>query len=309
MVKTKGNGIVFHNKLRLIGYASGTAGRDLHCCEGPMVIQQSSYLSSLKKTNLSLDWSMILPPSSSLLRKDELVSLLCKEVAKKASIYTKEKFFFTVIGGDHSCAIGTWSGVYDALHHAGEIGLIWIDAHMDSHTPETTKSGQIHGMPLAALLGYGYESLTLLLHEAPKIKPENICLIGVRSFERGEAELLKRLCVHTYFMEEVKQRGCVAILKEAVNKVSQKTVGFGISIDLDALDPEEIPGVDAREPHGISTTDLYEGIAQIISDPRLIAMEIAEFNPSRDEEHRTEKFIISFLEMIASKKYYKRSDY
>src|SRR3990167_3596662 len=298
---------IFH----LIGYASGIAGADEHCSGGPDAVQQSVYLKALMDKGLPLVWEQTVRPDERDLssRPDQAVRQINEKLAHLTATLARQNQFFSIIGGDHTSAIGTWSGVQDVKREAGEIGLIWIDAHMDSHTPETTESGRIHGMPLAALLGYGYESLTLLLHEAPKIKPENVCLIGVRSFERGEAELLKRLCVHTYFMEEVKQRGCVAILKEAVNKVSQKTVGCGISIDLDALDPEEIPGVDAREPHGISTTDLYEGIAQIISDPRLIAMEIAEFNPSRDEEHRTEKFIISFLEMIASKKYYKRSDY
>src|SRR5665213_879539 len=167
--------------------------------------------------------------------------------------------FVSVVGGDHSCAIGTWSGVYDAMHHLGDIGLIWIDAHMDSHTPETTPTNHIHGMPLACLLGYGYPTLTGVLHAAPKFKPENVCLIGVRSYEKGEAALLKHLNVRVFFMEEVQERGFEVVLAEAVQHVNQHTIGYGITLDIDAVDPLEAPGVDVPEPEGIHVKALCNG--------------------------------------------------
>lgn len=292
------------NKLYLIGCASGIAGVDAHSGEGPLAMQKSHYLLELTKQGIPFHWDAMIQPfkSDPSLRVDEAVRNLCEELAKKVSELVRRQQFFSVIGGDHSCAIGTWSGVYDAIHDQGDIGLIWIDAHMDSHTPETTPSGRIHGMPLAALLGYGYPTLTSILHDAPKIKPENLCLIGVRSFERGEAELLQRLHVRIYFMNEVKQRGFTTVLHEAIDRVNHNTIGYGLTLDMDSIDPEEAPGVDVPESNGIHVKDLLEGLSEIVSDSRLITTEIVEFDPSRDKDHMTEKLIVSLLRVIAKGK-------
>ena len=287
------------NKLHLIGYASGIAGVDLESSKGPYQILGSSYLTEDDKKNIILATATILSPlQSTSLRLDEVVNEICVRIAKLTAQFSSQQQFFAVLGGDHSSAIGTWSGVYDAMHHQGDIGLIWIDAHMDSHTPETTESGRIHGMPLAALMGYGYPTLTTILHDTPKIKPENICLIGARSFEQGEAALLQRLNVKIYFMDEVKRRGLTTILPEAVKWVTQKTVCFGISLDLDAIDPSDAPGVNVPTPDGIFASELMQALTDIMANGKLVGMEIAEFNPVKDKNHLTEKYIISLLRMI-----------
>jgi arginase len=206
-----------------------------------------------------------------------------------------------VIGGDHSCALGTWSGVYDAYHQQGDIGLIWFDAHMDAHTPETTPSGHIHGMPVAALLGFGYPTLTSIAKDAPKFKPQNVCYIGVRSYESGEAELLKKLNVKVYYMEEVLRRGFQEILQEAVYHVSQHTVGYGLSLDLDGIDPRDAPGVDVPEPNGVRAEDLMLALPMITNDPRLLLTEIVEFDPTRDRDRMTEKLFAALIEILAGR--------
>jgi arginase len=282
------------DKLYLSGYASGVAGVNSHAGEGPSVIQQSSFM---REFDSHYQWTAMFHPQQSG-SIDDVVGLSCVELAKNISELTRKHLRFCVVGGDHTSAIGTWSGVYDALHQEGETGLIWIDAHMDSHTPETSESGRLHGMPLACLLGYGYSSLTHILHAAPKIKPENVCLIGVRSFERGEAEFLASLNIKIYFMKEIRARGMAAVLKEAVDHVSAHTIAYGVSLDLDAIDPEEAPGVDVREPHGISAKDLTGALSEIAHDPKWIGSEIVEFNPERDNQHKTEKLIVSLLETI-----------
>lgn len=282
----------------LVGYASGVAGVDGRVDEGPLVIRQSEWLASLNQQQ-SINWhAMISTEKLSSTSVTELVCQSCQLLAQEVSFLVKNKLPFTVLGGDHSAAIGTWSGVYDALHQQGELGLIWIDAHMDSHTPQTSESGRVHGMPLACLLGYGNASLTQLLHAAPKIQPENVCLIGVRSFERGEQALLERLGVRVYFMEEVQERGFAVVLNEAVKQVSANTAGYGISLDLDGIDPLEAPGVDVPEPDGIRVHDLLAGLSQVAADPHLIATEIVEFDPLRDKNKTTEKLIISILKQI-----------
>jgi len=284
-------------QLSLIGYAAAIAGVDDATAKAPFVLQQV-----LQSTSWAHWLEILTPISNPNLRQDELIAEINTRLAKTTAALIKEKNFFCVIGGDHSAAIGTWSGVYDALHQKGEIGLIWIDAHMDSHTPETTESGRIHGMPLASLLGFGYPTLTSILQYTAKLKPENICLIGVRSYESGEAALLKRLNARIYFMDEIATRGFSTVLHEAAKHVAAHTVGYGISLDIDSVDPHDAPGVDVPEPNGIKAKDLCDGLSALIADPKLLAMEIVEFNPNRDQHQLTEKLMISLLNVIAQTK-------
>lgn len=284
----------------LIGCASGIAGADVRAGDGPKVTRQLPGVMALEKSG-HVQWQNMLTPLIASKRKDENVRQMCIDLAREVSNLTQAKKSFCVIGGDHSCAIGTWSGVYDALHSQGDIGLVWIDAHMDSHTPETSQSGNIHGMPLACLLGYGYPTLTTVLNDAPKIKPENLCLIGIRSFESGEAELLKRLNVKIYFMDEVKQRGFASVLTEAVKHVSQHTAAYGVTIDIDSLDPEDAPGVDVPEAGGIKLTDMIAGLKAILGDKKLIGTEVVEFDPAHDRDQLTEKAVVDILSTIVTK--------
>jgi len=220
-------------------------------------------------------------------RVDE-VAEFANALAQAVSQSVINEHFPIVIGGDHAMAIGTWSGVVLALHAAKQFGLIWVDAHMDSHTTETTPSMAIHGMPLAALLGYGEKALTSVCDITPKLDPKNVVLIGVRSYESGEAELLKQLNVKIYFMEEVKKRGFADVLKEAIAIVSNNTLGFGVSIDLDAFDPAIAPGVGSPENDGIIVlSDIKEAFNYLLHQPALKALEIAEYNPTRDIDNRT----------------------
>jgi arginase len=166
---------------------------------------------------------------------------------------------------------------------------------MDAHTRETSPSQAYHGMPLAALLGYGDDALIHLLEQGSVLSPHHVCLIGVRSFEEGEAALLKRLGVRIYFMEEVKSRGFKTVLQEALQRVKQETQGFGLSIDLDGFDPEEIPGVGSPEPDGLKVEDVLPALSLIQNDPAFKALEIVEFNPDRDKGGKTLLFMRDLL--------------
>lgn len=290
------------SKFYLIGCAAGLAGADVHSGEGPLTIRNSKRLSLLTEAGIDYEWKeMLTLPDASGKRVDEVIAGSCHELANIVSSLVKNSKKFCVIGGDHSCAIGTWSGVYDAVHDKGELGLIWIDAHMDSHTPETSESGNIHGMPLACLLGEGYPSLTTILHQAPKLKPKNVCLIGVRSFEIGEAEFLRKLNVRIFFMDEVNEKGFDRVLQEAVQHVTQHTVAYGLTLDIDSIDPHDAPGVDVPEPGGIRAAAMCAGLAKIANDKRLVATEVVEFDPLRDLNHKTENLIADLLTIIAGK--------
>jgi len=277
---------------QLIGAGSGLAGVDVRAGEGPQVVKAASGV--LKNAA----WAEMIVPESTHQSVEHAVAAFNQRLAKHVSDRLQAKEKICVLGGDHSIAIGTWSGAYDALHQQGEMGLIWVDAHMDSHTPQTSETGRIHGMPLATLLGHGYSSLTTLLHQAPKFKPENVCLIGVRSYERGEADFLKNLKVKVYFMDEVRERGLKAVWDDAVKHVNHHTMGYGISLDLDAIDPTDAPGVDVPEPNGIQVDALRPMLARSFADPRLILAEIVEFDPSRDREHITERLVVSLLQLL-----------
>lgn len=207
--------------------------------------------------------------------------------------------FPLVVGGDHSCAIGTWSGVHRALANRGPIGLVWIDAHMDAHTFATTESGHIHGMPLAALLGHGDAALTHVAGSEAKLAPEHVCVVGVRSYEAGEAALLDRLGVRVFEMAEVNARGLAAVLDEALAIARNGTAGYGISIDLDALDPAEGPGVGTPVPGGLHLAALGDALAPVRGDPAFVALEIVEYNPCRDRDHVTADAAGALLDAVA----------
>ena len=217
----------------------------------------------------------------------QLQASLSARLAAEVGAVLQAGNFPLVVGGDHSCAIGTWSGVHRALADRGPIGLIWIDAHMDSHTFATTPSGQINGMPLACLLGHGDAALTGVNGPEAKLRPEHVCLIGVRSYEVGEAALLQRLGVRVFDMDEIRRRGLAGVFDEALAIVRQGTAGFGVSVDLDELDPEEEPGVGSPVPGGLHRAELADALSPLRGDLAFVAMEIAEYNPRRDRGHAT----------------------
>lgn len=279
-------------KIHLLGYASGIAGVNHKCGEAPIALQKTSYLQQSQ-----FIWDGIYTPRPHQSPAEE-TKRLCLELALNTAKLTKENEFFIVLGGDHTSAIGTWSGVFTALHTKGPFGLIWIDAHMDSHVPETSASGRFHGMPLASLLGYGDQMFTQLLAPLPKVQPHQLCLIGVRSYEPEEARLLKQLNVRVFYIEEVMQRGLQTVFDEALELVNKGTIGYGISLDIDSIDPLEAPAVDVPESGGLKVQELMDVLAQVSHDPRLIGAEIVEFNPSQDKDKITENMILGLIQAI-----------
>lgn len=283
--------------ISLIGYASGVAARFMGAGQGPVRLRESQEMARLIGQNSFIHWrAMVQGPYAVPIERAEraltvrrLVSSLMNEVL----VTLEAGQFFMVLGGDHSSAIGTWSGAARWLKKTdqGELGLIWIDAHMDSHTPLTTSTGNIHGMPLAVLLGHGETPLTHLSGEAPVLKPEHVCLVGVRSFEPEEEELLKRLGVRIFFMQEVLERGLTAVMNEARKIAMTGTGRYGISLDIDSMDPEDAPGTGVPEKNGIRSQDMLRGLAGFAGDPLLLGCEIVEFDPLLDVDRKTERLI------------------
>lgn len=206
--------------------------------------------------------------------------------------------FCLTLGGDHSCSIGTWSGAANGLQDQGDLGLVWIDAHMDSHTPDTSPSGNLHGMPIAHLLGRGAPELVALARPFPALKPDCVTLLGGRSYEDAEPALLDELNVRVYWMTEISERGFVPSMREAVSMVRARTPAYGISLDLDGLDPADVSGTGLPVDNGIRADDLIATIRGAARDPNCIGFEIAEFVPALDKDGETVALIRRIIQSI-----------
>ncbi|OGT53759.1 MAG: hypothetical protein A3E84_03565 [Gammaproteobacteria bacterium RIFCSPHIGHO2_12_FULL_42_13] len=277
----------------IYAYSYGNAAQNYGAEQGPEIIRKA-----LKRKADQFHWY---GPFSIENHKQQLDALqdvvtLSQLLSKQVLRSVLHNHFFITLGGDHSCAIGSWSGAAAAIQNHGDLGLIWFDAHMDAHTHQSTITNNIHGMPLAALLGHGLPELTHILSTQPKLKPENVALIGTRSYESGEAALLKRLNVKLFDMQDIATRGLASVIEEAVQVVTKNTYRFGISIDLDGFDPLEAPGVGTPEVNGINAKEFLANLFAIAGHKNFIGMDIAEFNPSLDQDHKTESLIISLID-------------
>lgn len=204
-----------------------------------------------------------------------------------------------ILGGDHSIAVATWSALFshakNSLTPNPSLGLLWIDAHLDAHTPETTLSKAYHGMPLAALLGLGEESLVNHLEAQAKIQPENLVLLGVRSWEKEEYDLLKAKGVRLYKMEEIQDRGFKICFDESVSYLEKNTDAYGLSFDLDAFDPLVAPGVGSPETGGLKRDEVFPALRSLAHRPQLKVFEIVEFNPEKDINNITKDLLIDLI--------------
>ncbi len=187
--------------------------------------------------------------------------------------------FPIILGGDHSSAIGTWSG---AMKEGKDTGLIWIDAHMDAHTLESSASKNIHGMPTAVLMGYGDKRLTSIAYDGVKVKPENIVYIGIRSFEKPEQELLKKLNATIYYANDVRASSFKECLAKAVKTFQDKNIDFGISFDMDSLDISEMTALGTPVADGLILNDVVEGFTTV-NMTGLRLLEVVEYNATLDE--------------------------
>lgn len=281
------------DKISIIGAAMGYGTKTPETEKGPDAVYKSQLLSQIGKLGYEVKWEDTITVGNPHGMKPGTLSALPliqdfdSRLGGTVADAIELEEFPIVIGGDHSIAVGTWSGV---THHLGaetDFGLIWLDAHMDSHTPFTTPSNCIHGMPLAALMGHGDEDLTELMSAQVKINPKHVVLIGVRSFEDGEKKLLENLNVRVMYQSEVKERGFKDCFEEALQIVQHKTKGFGISLDLDMFDPLFAPGVGVPEPDGVRPHDAIEAMQGLINNPNFKAFEIVEYNPELDQDNAT----------------------
>jgi arginase len=274
----------------LIAAASGAGATDPGMALAPAALRKAGIEAQLGRNGVDAAWQdvAVAVHGDRTLR----MSAAAAAVAAAVEVTVRHGRRFAMLGGDHSLAAGTWSGVANALGPRQPFGLLWVDAHMDSHTPLTTPSGDGHGMPLAHLLGETVPAFASLCRAPPALRPSQACLIGSSSFEAEEAALLARLGVRVVPASEVHQRGFAAVLDEAIAHVGKGAQRFGVSLDIDVIDHAEAPGVVVSKVHhplwpGLRAADVRAGLAGLAGRPGFIGMDLVELNPLHDIEGRT----------------------
>jgi arginase len=201
-----------------------------------------------------------------------------------------------VLGGDHSVAIGTVTGMSRHFRKQGsKLGLIWIDAHADMNTPQSSPSGNVHGMPLACIIGIGPNELTQLGGYAPKVDPGSVAIVGLRSIDDIERLNVRGAGVHPFTMRDIDERGLRSVIQEAIEHASRGTAAFHLSFDMDVVDPAEAPGVGTPVRGGITYREAHLAM-EILCDSGLMAsMEVVEVNPVIDEVNRTALLAVELI--------------
>ena len=231
------------------------------------------------------------------------IAAACEELSRMVEQSLQDGAIPVVIGGDHSIAIGSASGVASYYSKKNQkIGIIWLDAHTDINTPDTSPSGNIHGMPLAALLGFGARELTHVGGFAPKVHPENTVIIGARSVDPGEKEIIRKLGIRVFTMTELDEKGMANVIEEAIRIASSGTVGFHATLDMDFVDPYYAPGVGTREPGGATYRETHLAMEKIADSARMVSLELTEVNPLYDTANQTAQMAVEFILSALGKK-------
>ena len=227
----------------------------------------------------------------------------CKSLAAQVARALAEGRLPLVLGGDHSIAIGTLAGVAAHFRRRRQrIGLIWMDAHGDMNTPQTTPSGNVHGMPLACVLGQGARPLTHLLGFAPKVAPEHCALVGARDLDRGEKRNLRRAGIRVFTMREIDEHGMRAVMTKALRIASTGTAGFHVSLDMDALNPDLAPGVGTPVRGGLTYREAHLAMEMIADAGTMLSLEVVEINPMRDVRNQTAELAVELALSALGKK-------
>jgi arginase len=226
-----------------------------------------------------------------------------QEVARRIHQTLEAGCFPVSLGGDHSMAIGTQAGVAKFYHDRNQaVGCLWIDAHADMNTPETSPSGNIHGMPFAASLGHGPDSLTHLFGFAPKLRPENCALIGIRDLDASERQAVRNSGVNVFTMREIDELGMRIVMERAITLASKGTAGYVVSFDMDVVDPVEAPGVGTPVRGGITFREAHLALEMVADSGKMLAFELVEINPIIDVMNKTAILGVGFTASALGKR-------
>jgi arginase len=283
-----------------LGYGASMAGVDI----GPAALRVARLNQRIARLGYSVDdrGDMRLERPRTYPEEDEKlkyvreISNACEELATEVEAILAADQLPLILGGDHSIAIGSVAGA--ACHYKKRqqtLGLIWFDAHADMNTPESTPSGNIHGMPLAALLGYGTPELVNVAGFAPKLDPRLVAHVGARDIDPGERELIKSLGVRFFTMREIDERGMSACMDDAIKIASGGTAGYFVTFDVDALDPGDAPGSGTLVRGGLTYREAHLGMEKVAEAGGMRALEIVEINTALDVNNKTAELGVELI--------------
>jgi arginase len=216
------------------------------------------------------------------------ISETCKDIAATTEKSLTEGFLPVVLGGDHSIAAGVAAGVAGFYRkQKRQIGYLWLDAHGDMNTPESSPSGNVHGMPLAAIMGFGAAELVDLMGFKPKAEPGNIVVVGARDLDAQERKIAKKSGVHVFTMRDIDERGMREVMSEALKYATDDTGGVAVSLDMDFVDPSDAPGVGTPVRGGVTYREAHLAMEMIADSEAMVSLEVVEINPVIDEHNRT----------------------
>ncbi len=227
----------------------------------------------------------------------------CREVAGRVYQTLEAGLFPISLGGDHSIAVGTQAGVSKFYHDKGQaVGCIWIDAHGDMNTPETSPSGNVHGMPFAASLGMGPEELAKIFGYSPKLQAKNCVLIGLRNLDGRERRAVKDSGVHVFTMRDIDEYGMSDVMEKGLGLATEGTAGFVVSFDIDVVDPDEAPGVGTPVRGGITYREAHLAMEMIADSKKMLGLEVVEVNPILDVLNKTAVLAVGLAASALGKK-------
>lgn len=228
----------------------------------------------------------------------------CTQLAQETAQAVRAGTIPVTLGGDHSLAMGSVAGVATALAERGErVGLVWLDAHSDIHTPDTSTSGNVHGMPIAHLLGHGHRRLASIASVAPALRPENVVLVGLRDVDAAERDHIRDWGVTAFTMRDIDERGIAAVMRDALEIAGRGTAGVHVSLDMDWLDPIEAPGVGTAVRGGATYREAHTAMEIVADrDEHLFSLDVVEVNPVLDRHNRTAELAVGLIESALGKR-------
>ena len=283
-------------KVRIIGVPMDLGQSRRGVDMGPSALRGAGLQASLKKLglqvedigNLSVKQPEEMPVGEKRAKYLQEIAETCGDVAAAAEKSLSEGFLPLVLGGDHSIAAGVAAGVANYFRKdKKQIGYLWLDAHGDMNTPESSPSGNVHGMPLAAIMGYGAPELVDLLGFKPKAEPGNIVIVGARDLDAQERKIVKKSGIHVFTMRDIDERGMREVMADALKYAMDDTAGIAVSLDMDFVDPADAPGVGTPVRGGVTYREAHLAMEMIADTESMVSLEVVEINPILDEHNRT----------------------
>ena len=283
-----------------LGYGASMAGVDI----GPAALRVARLQQRIERLgypvrdmgDMRLERPQTVPLASDKLKYVREIHHACEQLAGEVQAILQADQLPLVIGGDHSIAMGSFAGAASFYKQRQQtLGLIWFDAHADMNTPETTPSGNIHGMPLAVLLGYGAPELTNIAGFAPKLDPSLCVHVGARDIDPGERELIAKTGLKFFTMRDIDERGMSACMNDAIKIASRGTAGYGVTFDVDALDPGDAPGSGTLVRGGLTYREAHLAMEKIAEAGGMRSLEVVEINTALDVNNKTAELGVELI--------------